>query len=137
MAQVLEYLVRQQALPPTPASGPPPAPAPLPSPPVLVVNDTLDRDETMSEGDQDVISIAGSWDGDSLEQQETEVQETDVTPLSSLVRALMERASNLLKVPWKAAPEQSCSVFRPMQASTPQHFLVFPDFLEEVQSSWH
>ncbi|MGH0120348.1 UNVERIFIED_CONTAM: hypothetical protein FKN15_064808 [Acipenser sinensis] len=49
----------------------------------------------------------------------------------------MERASNFLQVPWKAAPEQRHSVFRPVQASTPQPFLVFLDFLEEGQSSWH
>ncbi|MGH0127837.1 UNVERIFIED_CONTAM: hypothetical protein FKN15_042904 [Acipenser sinensis] len=83
--------------------------------------------------------------------QETEVQEitqemgprsvvaseTVVTPPSSSVRALMERAFNFLQVPWKAAPEQRHSVFRPVQILIHQPFPVFPDFLEEVQSSWH
>ncbi|MGH0141896.1 UNVERIFIED_CONTAM: hypothetical protein FKN15_002501 [Acipenser sinensis] len=63
----------------------------------------------MSEGDQDVISIVASWDGDFLEEQDTEVQEvtqetgpsseiaseTKVTPPSSSVRALMELAGLL------------------------------------------
>ncbi|MGH0140269.1 UNVERIFIED_CONTAM: hypothetical protein FKN15_040736 [Acipenser sinensis] len=45
----------------------------------------------------------------------------------------MERAFNFLQIPWKSAPEQHCSVFRPAQAPTPQPFLVFPDFLEKVK----
>ncbi|MGH0123178.1 UNVERIFIED_CONTAM: hypothetical protein FKN15_013682 [Acipenser sinensis] len=72
MAQVLEYLVRQQALPPSPALAPPPALAPVLSPSVPAVDNVSDRDEVMSKGDQDAISIMAFWDGDSLEQQETE-----------------------------------------------------------------
>ncbi|MGH0156545.1 UNVERIFIED_CONTAM: hypothetical protein FKN15_046716 [Acipenser sinensis] len=75
MAEVLEYLVRQQALPSASAPAPPPAPAPILTPPSPAVADVSDRGEAMSEEDQDVISIVASWDGDSLEQQETEAQE--------------------------------------------------------------
>ncbi|MGH0146880.1 UNVERIFIED_CONTAM: hypothetical protein FKN15_045577 [Acipenser sinensis] len=56
-----------------------------------------------------------SWDADSFAQQETAVQE--ITQ----------------KVHWKAALVQRRSVVRQVQASTPS--LVFPDFLEEVQTS--
>ncbi|MGH0140227.1 UNVERIFIED_CONTAM: hypothetical protein FKN15_057448 [Acipenser sinensis] len=132
MAQVLEYLVRQQALPPAPASAPPPAPAPEPTPSSpAVAPDVSERDEVMSQ-EQDAISFVASWDGDSFAQQNVQEitqemgpsseisSETGVTPSSSSVRALMERASNFLQVPWKAAaPEQRCPVFRPVQASTP------------------
>ncbi|MGH0137881.1 UNVERIFIED_CONTAM: hypothetical protein FKN15_033580 [Acipenser sinensis] len=62
MAQVLAYLVRQQALPPAPAPDPPPAPAPEPTPPSppVVTPDVSERDMAMSEEEQDAISIAAS-----------------------------------------------------------------------------
>ncbi|MGH0157382.1 UNVERIFIED_CONTAM: hypothetical protein FKN15_033829 [Acipenser sinensis] len=75
LAQVLKYLIRQQALPPTPAPAPPLALAPVPTPPSPAVADISDRDKAMSEEDQDASSIVATWDGDFLEQQETEVQE--------------------------------------------------------------
>ncbi|MGH0132174.1 UNVERIFIED_CONTAM: hypothetical protein FKN15_016490 [Acipenser sinensis] len=78
LAQVLEYLLRQLALPPAPAPAPPPAPAPVPTPPVPVIVDIWDQDEVRGEEDQDVILIMASWDGDSLEQQETEVHSPSV-----------------------------------------------------------
>ncbi|RXM28939.1 hypothetical protein EOD39_2461 [Acipenser ruthenus] len=55
--------------------APPLAPAPILTPPSPAVEDVSDRDEAMSEEDQDAISIVAFWDGDSLEQQETEAQE--------------------------------------------------------------
>ncbi|MGH0132800.1 UNVERIFIED_CONTAM: hypothetical protein FKN15_050639 [Acipenser sinensis] len=74
-------------------STPLPAPAPVSSPSLPAVDNVSDRDKAMNEGDQD-----------SLEQQETEVEEvtqetgpsseiaseTHVTPPSSSVRVLME-----------------------------------------------
>ncbi|MGH0122419.1 UNVERIFIED_CONTAM: hypothetical protein FKN15_004186 [Acipenser sinensis] len=75
------------------------SPALVPTPPSPVVADISERNKAMSEEEQDVISSAASWDGDSLVQQETEVQEvtqemgrssevaseTSVTPPSSSV----------------------------------------------------
>ncbi|MGH0151024.1 UNVERIFIED_CONTAM: hypothetical protein FKN15_023406 [Acipenser sinensis] len=51
--------------------------------------------------------------------------------------ALVERASAFLNIPWKAAAEPCWSVFR-TQAVAPrlQPFPAFPDFLEEVHTSW-
>ncbi|MGH0178515.1 UNVERIFIED_CONTAM: hypothetical protein FKN15_077645 [Acipenser sinensis] len=72
MALVLEYLIRQQALPPALASAPPltPAPGPTPLSPVAIP-DVSEQDVAMSEEEQDAISIAASWDGDSFPQEET------------------------------------------------------------------
>ncbi|MGH0124924.1 UNVERIFIED_CONTAM: hypothetical protein FKN15_062310 [Acipenser sinensis] len=104
----------------------------------------------MSEEEQDALSLAVSWDEESFLRMET--QDPDLTqvtdpnselasepeipaPLNS-VKALIERVPNFLQVLWKASSEQCMSVFRPAQTSTPQHFPPFPDFLEEVKSSW-
>ncbi|MGH0121524.1 UNVERIFIED_CONTAM: hypothetical protein FKN15_001499 [Acipenser sinensis] len=160
MAVVLEFLVRQQAIDPAPvpsASDPPPAlPSVLPlaiaaDPTLTVTLVVSERDEALSVGEHDAMSIEASWGGDSMGRPEPEVQEmtqetglssefaseTDTALPSSSVWVLMETASNFLQVPWKAVPEQHLSVFRSAQAQTPQPFPVFPDFLEEVKSSWH
>ncbi|MGH0121163.1 UNVERIFIED_CONTAM: hypothetical protein FKN15_071150 [Acipenser sinensis] len=133
MAQVLEYLVRQQAINPALAPAQPPALVPaLPlalaakatplAPEVAPV--VSKRDEAMSTEDNDAISIESSWDGDSLECPNPGVQEltkeagpsseapseTDISPPSSSGSALMERASSFLQVPWKTAPEQPVCV---------------------------
>ncbi|MGH0120029.1 UNVERIFIED_CONTAM: hypothetical protein FKN15_063843 [Acipenser sinensis] len=58
MAQVLEYLVRQQALLPAPPPAPPPASAPeLTRSPPVVATDVSEQDVVMSEEEQDAISI--------------------------------------------------------------------------------
>ncbi|MGH0122658.1 UNVERIFIED_CONTAM: hypothetical protein FKN15_045468 [Acipenser sinensis] len=69
MAQVLEYLVRQQALPLALTPAQPPAPALgsiLPSP--VVTPDVSEQDVAMSKKEQDVISITASSDGDHFPQ---------------------------------------------------------------------
>ncbi|MGH0152174.1 UNVERIFIED_CONTAM: hypothetical protein FKN15_047486 [Acipenser sinensis] len=55
----------------------------------------------------------------------------------NVTSALVERASAFLNIPWKAAAEPCWSVFR-TQAVAPhlQPFPAFPDFLEEVHTSW-
>ncbi|MGH0128519.1 UNVERIFIED_CONTAM: hypothetical protein FKN15_035370 [Acipenser sinensis] len=100
MAQVLEYLVRQQAIAPAPAPAPPLAPVPEQILPSLAVDPVLsEQDVAMSKEEQDAISIEASWDGESIgrpEVQETSreagqsSEEADVTLSSSSVRVLME-----------------------------------------------
>ncbi|MGH0155610.1 UNVERIFIED_CONTAM: hypothetical protein FKN15_029390 [Acipenser sinensis] len=120
MAQVLEYLVSQQAINPAPAQQPAMVPAlplaltveptPLASEVAPVVSE---RDEAMSKEDNDAISIEASWDGDSLECPNPEVQE------------LPEEACPSSEVPSEtdiASPPSSVRA------------LMFPDFLEEVKS---
>ncbi|MGH0148049.1 UNVERIFIED_CONTAM: hypothetical protein FKN15_012048 [Acipenser sinensis] len=68
---------------------------PVPTPPVPAVADVSDRDEAKSEEDQDAISIAASWDRDSLEQQETVVKEvTQETGPSSEVTSETKAAGS-------------------------------------------
>ncbi|MGH0152891.1 UNVERIFIED_CONTAM: hypothetical protein FKN15_065201 [Acipenser sinensis] len=68
MAQVLEYLTRQQAQPPAQA---PVAPASELNPPLPVVaRDVSEPDLDVAEDDQDLISITASWDGSSFPQDE-------------------------------------------------------------------
>ncbi|MGH0133280.1 UNVERIFIED_CONTAM: hypothetical protein FKN15_039737 [Acipenser sinensis] len=148
MAQILKHLSRQQ-VPPAPApASPAPAPEHTPASPV-VATEVEQQDVVMSEEEQDAISLGASWDEESLQ---TETQNPDLTQVmaasselasepeipapSNSVRALMERAANFLQVPWKASSEQRRSVFEPAQTSTPRPFPAFPDFLEEVKSSW-
>ncbi|MGH0123295.1 UNVERIFIED_CONTAM: hypothetical protein FKN15_056950 [Acipenser sinensis] len=63
--------------------------------------------------------------------------EASVPPHSSSMSALMGCAATFLQVPWTTATEPLRSVFR-MQALAPrlQPFPAFPDFMEEVRSSW-
>ncbi|MGH0118750.1 UNVERIFIED_CONTAM: hypothetical protein FKN15_005736 [Acipenser sinensis] len=57
--------------------------------------------------------------------------------LSSSVSAFMGRAAAFLQVPWTPVAEPSQSVFRiQTMAPRPQKFPAFPDFMEEVRSSW-
>ncbi|MGH0173221.1 UNVERIFIED_CONTAM: hypothetical protein FKN15_073529 [Acipenser sinensis] len=67
MAQVLEYLVRQQAINTAPAL----APAPRPIPPPLAFDPVpSEHDEGISEENQDMISIDASWDGESISRRD-------------------------------------------------------------------
>ncbi|MGH0149730.1 UNVERIFIED_CONTAM: hypothetical protein FKN15_015845 [Acipenser sinensis] len=73
MAQVLEYQAKQQASSPAQAPAPSLAPAPEPTPaPPVVVPDVSEQDLVMSGEDQNELSIAASWDGESSLQEETE-----------------------------------------------------------------
>ncbi|MGH0164886.1 UNVERIFIED_CONTAM: hypothetical protein FKN15_048115 [Acipenser sinensis] len=57
--------------------------------------------------------------------------------LSSSVSELMGCAAAFLQVPWTPAAEPRRSVFRTQaMAPHPQKFLAFPDFMDEVRSSW-
>ncbi|MGH0169132.1 UNVERIFIED_CONTAM: hypothetical protein FKN15_004853 [Acipenser sinensis] len=81
-----------------------------------------------------VINPCEQWESSE------ELQESSSTSLRFSKRHQSCSHSNWLfssEVLWKATPEQCRSVFRPAQASTPQPFPVFLDFLEEVQSTWH
>ncbi|MGH0146092.1 UNVERIFIED_CONTAM: hypothetical protein FKN15_035150 [Acipenser sinensis] len=111
MAQVLEYLVRLQAINPAPVPALRLAIAAEPTPLASEVAPVIsERDEAMSMEDNDAISIEAPWDGDSLECPNPEVQElteeagpnsevpseTDIAPPPSSVQALMELASSFL-----------------------------------------
>ncbi|MGH0128314.1 UNVERIFIED_CONTAM: hypothetical protein FKN15_038209 [Acipenser sinensis] len=77
-AQILEHLSRQQASHPAPAPAPPPAPAPEQTPASpLVAPEVSEQDVVMSEGEQDALSIAASWDEESFLREET--QDPDLT----------------------------------------------------------
>ncbi|MGH0145258.1 UNVERIFIED_CONTAM: hypothetical protein FKN15_004947 [Acipenser sinensis] len=143
MVQILEHLSSQQ-VPPAPAPAPP-ALAPEHTPALPVAGTEVEQqDVVMSEEEQDALSLAASWDEELFLR--TETQDPDLTQVmarsseipapSNLVRAKIEWADNFLQVPCKASLEQHRSVFRPVQTSTPQPFPAFPDFLEEVKSSW-
>ncbi|MGH0120953.1 UNVERIFIED_CONTAM: hypothetical protein FKN15_061644 [Acipenser sinensis] len=146
MTQILEHLSKQQVHPaPAPA---PPSPAPEHTLALPVVATEVEQQDM--EEEQDVLSLAASWAEESFLRMETQdpdltqvtalsselASEPEIPVLSNSVRALMERAANFLQVPWKASSGQHRSVFRPAQTSTPQPFPAFPDFLEEVKSSW-
>ncbi|MGH0164337.1 UNVERIFIED_CONTAM: hypothetical protein FKN15_001986 [Acipenser sinensis] len=135
MAQVLEYLAGQQAKPPALAPAPPLPPAPeLTTPLPVVTQDVSEPDLAVAEEDQDAISIAASWDGSSFPQDEEggDTQEltfktgpssettldAGLSPLPSLILALMECASKFLWVSWMAVPKPRQSVFR-MQVPLP------------------
>ncbi|MGH0175289.1 UNVERIFIED_CONTAM: hypothetical protein FKN15_069979 [Acipenser sinensis] len=141
MAQVLELLSRQASA--APATTPAPTLPQLPYPP-------------SPRGDQgmaDTLSIAPSWDrfsfssgmdvGGELEPSDKAdpsfevASEASAPPLSDLTLALMKRAAAFLQVPWTPAEEPRRSIFR-TQAIAPcsQKFPAFPDFMEEVRSSW-
>ncbi|MGH0124455.1 UNVERIFIED_CONTAM: hypothetical protein FKN15_018775 [Acipenser sinensis] len=119
MAQVLEYLVRQQALPPAPAQPPEPH----------WLSPWTSQSKTMSKEEQDVISIAASWDGDSFAQQETEVQEInqETGPSSEVASDRCYPSLELSSGAYGAS----------LQLPSGSLERRFPDFLEEVQSSWH
>ncbi|MGH0172128.1 UNVERIFIED_CONTAM: hypothetical protein FKN15_000245 [Acipenser sinensis] len=95
MAQVLVYLVKQQAFPP----APPLTPAPVPTPSSLAAADIVDRDKAMSEEDQYTISIAASWDGDSLEQKKW--LSTVGSPSSRIDRADFSNEKKISKLDFK------------------------------------
>ncbi|MGH0125172.1 UNVERIFIED_CONTAM: hypothetical protein FKN15_027565 [Acipenser sinensis] len=135
MAQVLEYLAGQQAKPPALAPAPPLPPAPELTTPLPVVSwDVSEPDLAVAEEDQDAISNTASWDGSSFPQDEEggDTQEltfktgpssettldAGLSPLPSLILALMECASKFLWVSWMAVPKPRQSVFR-MQVPLP------------------
>ncbi|MGH0174847.1 UNVERIFIED_CONTAM: hypothetical protein FKN15_068738 [Acipenser sinensis] len=63
--------------------------------------------------------------------------EASAPPLSSSVSALMGCATAFLQVLWTPAAEPRQSVFRTqVMDPRPQRILGFPDFVEEVHSSW-
>ncbi|MGH0145318.1 UNVERIFIED_CONTAM: hypothetical protein FKN15_049205 [Acipenser sinensis] len=80
MAQVLEFLARQQGQPPAPDSAPLLTPnlALTPSLPV-VIPDASESDLAAAEEDKDAISIAASWDGSPFPQDEEEGGTQDLT----------------------------------------------------------
>ncbi|MGH0163431.1 UNVERIFIED_CONTAM: hypothetical protein FKN15_045133 [Acipenser sinensis] len=54
-----------------------------------------------------------------------------------VVQLIMGRAAAFLQVPWTSAAEPRRSVFQTQaMAPRPQKFPAFPDFMEEVRSSW-
>ncbi|MGH0129857.1 UNVERIFIED_CONTAM: hypothetical protein FKN15_040001 [Acipenser sinensis] len=78
--------------------------------------------------------------GDTLAEEEPGsecVSEANTTPLPSLVSALMERSAAFLQVHWTPAAQPRRSVLRTqVLAPRPQWFPAFPDYMEEVRSSW-
>ncbi|MGH0135121.1 UNVERIFIED_CONTAM: hypothetical protein FKN15_057087 [Acipenser sinensis] len=96
-------------------------------------------DEASQPTQEDTLSIAASM-GETPAEEEPgfEVASEATAPLlSSSVSALMGRAAAFLQVPWTPVVEPRRSVFRTQViAHRPQKFLAFPDFLEEVRSSW-
>ncbi|MGH0147579.1 UNVERIFIED_CONTAM: hypothetical protein FKN15_010872 [Acipenser sinensis] len=142
MAQVLELLSKQ-------ATAAAPVQTPL-QPQVSPLPAQGGWEGAPQLAQEDALSIAASGDaaslssdmqvGDTLTEEEPGsecVSEANSTPLSSSVSALMERAAAFLQVPWTPAAQLCRSVFR-MQvlAPCPQCFPAFPDFVEEVRSSW-
>ncbi|MGH0153394.1 UNVERIFIED_CONTAM: hypothetical protein FKN15_032005 [Acipenser sinensis] len=94
---------------------------------------------------EDALSIAASFSsdmqvGDTLTEEEPGsecVSKANSTPLPSSVSALMERAAAFLQVPWTPAAQPRHSMIRTqVLAPRPQCFPAFPDFVEEVRSSW-
>ncbi|MGH0154271.1 UNVERIFIED_CONTAM: hypothetical protein FKN15_027278 [Acipenser sinensis] len=138
MAQVLELLPKQA----------PAATIAIPTPPSPrgVQGGWEEASQLVQE---DTLSIAASGEGASFSSDmqigeppaEEEpgfkvASEASAPPLSSSVLALMGRAAAFLQVPWMPAAEPM-SVFRTQaMAPHPQKFPVFPDFMEEVRSSW-
>ncbi|MGH0172766.1 UNVERIFIED_CONTAM: hypothetical protein FKN15_008800 [Acipenser sinensis] len=129
VAQVLEYLARQQAQTHALALAPLLAPAPeLISPLPVVARDISEQDLAVAVEDQDTISNRGLWDGSYFPQDEEEGDVQELTfgtgprseatsdagfsPLPSSIPAFTERASKFLQVPWAAVPEPCQSVFR-------------------------
>ncbi|MGH0131201.1 UNVERIFIED_CONTAM: hypothetical protein FKN15_002994 [Acipenser sinensis] len=102
--------------------------------------------------EKDTICLAASCHEDSSTEMEEEKEhapstvaelgseiasETSLPPLPSSMLALMGRAANFLQIPWKTPAELRRSVFRTQAvAPTTQLFPPFPDFMEEVRSSW-
>ncbi|MGH0146655.1 UNVERIFIED_CONTAM: hypothetical protein FKN15_038597 [Acipenser sinensis] len=106
------------------------APEHTPASPVVAA-EVNQQDVVMSEEEQDALSLAGSWDEESFLRTQVMVPSSELASEPE-----MERDANFLLVPWNASSEQLRSVFRPVQTSTAQPFPAFPDFLEEVKSSW-
>ncbi|MGH0162223.1 UNVERIFIED_CONTAM: hypothetical protein FKN15_070887 [Acipenser sinensis] len=146
MAQVLELLSKQ-----TTASAPAQAPlqpqAPYPPFPQGAQGGLEGLPQLAQEN---ALSIAASGDaasffsdmqvGDTPTEEEPGsecVSEANSTPLPSSISDLMERAAAFLQVPWTPAAQPRRSVFRTqVLAPRPQCFPAFPEFLEEVCSSW-
>ncbi|MGH0181810.1 UNVERIFIED_CONTAM: hypothetical protein FKN15_023448 [Acipenser sinensis] len=107
MAQVLELLAKQAMA--APASVQAPLQPKLPSPSPRGVHGGLEKASQLAQ--EDTPSIVASGEGASF--------------------------SSDMQVPWTPVAEPSQSVFR-MQtmALRPQKFPAFPDFMEEVRSSW-
>ncbi|MGH0133340.1 UNVERIFIED_CONTAM: hypothetical protein FKN15_067227 [Acipenser sinensis] len=110
-------------------------------------------DEASQLVQEDMLSIAASGEGACFfsdmqvggeleppveEEPGFEVASEANAPLmSSSVLALMGRSAAFLHVPWMPAAEPRQSVFRTQaMAPRPQKFPAFPDFVEEVHSSW-
>ncbi|MGH0145359.1 UNVERIFIED_CONTAM: hypothetical protein FKN15_021116 [Acipenser sinensis] len=102
----------------------------------------LAQEDTLSIVDSgDAASISSDMQvGNTLAEEEPGsecVSEANTTPLPSSVSALMERAAAFLQVPWTPAAEPCQSVFQTQElAHRPQSFPAFPNFMEEVRSSW-
>ncbi|MGH0142191.1 UNVERIFIED_CONTAM: hypothetical protein FKN15_060292 [Acipenser sinensis] len=102
MAQVLEFVARHQAQPPLPAPAPPLIPTleliqPLP----VVTPDVSEADLAVAEENQDAISIAASWDGSPVPQEEEGVDTQELTfetgPSSeTTLSSMLSPFSNLL-----------------------------------------
>ncbi|MGH0155830.1 UNVERIFIED_CONTAM: hypothetical protein FKN15_052545 [Acipenser sinensis] len=119
MAQVLE-LLSKQATASAPAQAPLQPQAPYPPSP---------------QGTQ------GGWEGSPQLAQEDAlsiaVMQLHSPLICSSVSALMECAAAFLQVHWTPAAQPRRSVFRTqVLAPRPQCFPAFPDFVEEVRSSW-
>ncbi|MGH0138318.1 UNVERIFIED_CONTAM: hypothetical protein FKN15_000372 [Acipenser sinensis] len=76
MTQILEHLSRQQVAPAPAPATPAPAPEHTPDSPVVAA-EVEQQDVVMSEEEQDVRSLAASWDEESFLQ--TETQDPDLT----------------------------------------------------------
>ncbi|MGH0118247.1 UNVERIFIED_CONTAM: hypothetical protein FKN15_057481 [Acipenser sinensis] len=146
MAQVLELLSKQAtASAPAQATLQPQAPY-LPSlqgaqggwegSPQLAQEDAL----SIATSDEAASFSSDMQVGDTLTEEEPSsecVSEANSAVLPSSVSALMERAAAFLQVPWTPAAQPCRSVFRTqVLAPHPQCFPAFPDFVEEVRSSW-
>ncbi|MGH0153925.1 UNVERIFIED_CONTAM: hypothetical protein FKN15_068763 [Acipenser sinensis] len=105
----------------------------------LVQKDTL---SIVASGDGASFSsdmqVRGELEPHAVEEPGFEVaSEASAPPLSSSVSALMGHAAAFLQVPWTLAAEPHQSIFQAQaMAPRPQKFPLFPDFMEEVRSSW-
>ncbi|MGH0149373.1 UNVERIFIED_CONTAM: hypothetical protein FKN15_016563 [Acipenser sinensis] len=143
IAQVLELLSKKT--PVALAAVPAPMLPQVPYPP-FPRGDQGEREEASQLAHEYTRSISASWVGTSFSSgieaggepeppAEAEpgfevASEASVPPLSSSTLALMER-------PWTPVAEPRRSVFRTQAtASRPQILPAFPDFMEEVRTSW-
>ncbi|MGH0122669.1 UNVERIFIED_CONTAM: hypothetical protein FKN15_045479 [Acipenser sinensis] len=115
--------------------------------------DQGEQEETSQLAQEDTLSIVASWDaasfssgmevgGEPKPPPEAEpsfkvASEASTQPLSDSTLSLMECAAVFLQVPWTPAAEPCWSIFQTqVVAPCPQKFPAFPDFMEEVRSSW-